>query len=36
KEIPGEIIFEGDCYLALHDISSQAPTHFLVIPKKHI
>ena len=33
KEIPAKIIFE--C-LAFHDISPQAPTHFLVIPKKHI
>lgn len=22
--------------LAFHDVSPQAPTHFLVIPKKHI
>ncbi|XP_021567133.1 histidine triad nucleotide-binding protein 1 isoform X1 [Carlito syrichta] len=48
KEIPAKIIFEDDrvghrapsrswaeC-LAFHDISPQAPTHFLVIPKKHI
>ncbi|XP_040595565.1 histidine triad nucleotide-binding protein 1-like [Mesocricetus auratus] len=33
KEIPAKITFE--C-LAFHDISPQAPTHFLVIPKKHI
>uniref|UniRef100_A0ABI7YU68 HIT domain-containing protein n=1 Tax=Felis catus TaxID=9685 RepID=A0ABI7YU68_FELCA len=36
KEIPGKIIFEDDQCLAFHDISPQAPTHFLVIPKKHI
>ncbi|XP_036053586.1 histidine triad nucleotide-binding protein 1 [Onychomys torridus] len=36
KEIPAKIIFEDDRCLAFHDISPQAPTHFLVIPKKHI
>uniref|UniRef100_A0A8I3N9E9 Histidine triad nucleotide binding protein 1 n=1 Tax=Canis lupus familiaris TaxID=9615 RepID=A0A8I3N9E9_CANLF len=36
KEIPAKIIFEDDQCLAFHDISPQAPTHFLVIPKKHI
>lgn len=36
KEIPADIIYEdGDC-LAFRDISPQAPTHFLVIPKKQI
>ncbi|ELW63063.1 histidine triad nucleotide-binding protein 1 [Tupaia chinensis] len=35
KGIPTKIIFEDDQSLAFHDISSQAPTHFLVIPKKH-
>ncbi|XP_033295123.2 adenosine 5'-monophosphoramidase HINT1-like [Orcinus orca] len=36
KEIPARIIYEDDQCLAFHDISPQAPTHFLVIPKKHI
>ncbi|KAM8957761.1 adenosine 5'-monophosphoramidase HINT1-like [Lycaon pictus] len=36
KEIPAKIIFEDDQCIAFHDISPQAPTHFLVIPKKHI
>ena len=36
KEIPAKIIFEDDQCLAFHDISPQAPTHFLGIPKKHI
>ncbi|XP_038967473.1 adenosine 5'-monophosphoramidase HINT1-like [Rattus norvegicus] len=36
KEILAKIIFEDDRCLAFHDISSQAPRHFLVIPKKHI
>ncbi|CAD7676155.1 unnamed protein product [Nyctereutes procyonoides] len=36
KEIPVKIIFEDDQCLAFYDISPQAPSHFLVIPKKHI
>ncbi|XP_032477386.1 histidine triad nucleotide-binding protein 1-like [Phocoena sinus] len=35
EEITTKIIYEGDQCLAFHDISPQAPTHFLVIPKKH-
>ncbi|EQC42402.1 hit-like protein [Saprolegnia diclina VS20] len=33
KEIPANIIFENDKVLAFRDISPQAPTHVLVIPK---
>lgn len=36
KEIPADIIYEDDQCLAFNDISPQAPTHFLVIPKKRI
>lgn len=36
KEIPAKIIFENDKLLAFHDVSPQAPVHFLVIPKKRI
>ena len=36
KEIPAKIIYEDGQCLAFHDISPQAPTHFLVIPKKYI
>ncbi|CAJ0947532.1 unnamed protein product, partial [Mesorhabditis belari] len=36
KEIPAKIIFEDDDVLAFHDVSPQAPVHFLVIPKKAI
>ncbi|MDR2480675.1 MAG: histidine triad nucleotide-binding protein [Spirochaetaceae bacterium] len=35
-EIPVKKIYENDDMLAFHDISPQAPVHFLVIPKKHI
>ncbi|MDR1385859.1 MAG: histidine triad nucleotide-binding protein [Planctomycetaceae bacterium] len=36
KEIPAEILYEDDLCLAFRDIMPQAPTHFLVIPKKEI
>ena len=36
KEIPADIIYEDDRCLAFRDISPQAPTHVLVIPKKEI
>jgi len=34
KEIPCDFIFEDDKCVAFHDVSPQAPVHFLVIPKK--
>ncbi len=36
KEIPSNTVYEDDKSIAFHDISPQAPTHILVIPKKHI
>jgi histidine triad (HIT) family protein len=35
-EIPAKKIFEDEVSIAFADINPQAPTHFLVIPKKHI
>jgi histidine triad (HIT) family protein len=35
-EIPSKKIFEDESVLAFYDTSPKAPTHFLVIPKKHI
>lgn len=35
-EIPSNKIYEDDKVLAFHDISKEAPVHFLVIPKDHI
>ncbi len=35
-EIPGDIVFEDDEVLAFNDINPQAPTHILIVPKKHI
>jgi len=36
KKIPANIIYEDDKVLAFTDVNPQAPTHFLVIPKKRI
>ena len=36
KEIPADIVYEDDLCLAFHDVSPQAPTHVLGIPKKEI
>ncbi len=35
-EIPADIIFESDSAIAFRDINPQAPTHALIIPRKHI
>ena len=35
-EIPSKKVYEDDEIFAFHDISPQAPTHFMLIPKKHI
>lgn len=36
KEIPAEIVRETDEVIAFKDINPAAPTHVLVIPKRHI
>ena len=36
QDIPTQIVFENDTIIAFHDVNPQAPTHILVIPKKHI
>ena len=36
KELPASIVFEDDTILAFNDINPQAPTHVLVLPKRHI
>jgi len=35
-EIPANIVYEDDRCLAFQDVNPQAPTHFLVIPRKEI
>jgi histidine triad (HIT) family protein len=36
KEIPADILYEDDISIIIKDISPQAPTHLLIIPKKVI
>lgn len=36
KEVPAQLVFEDDRAVAIRDINPQAPTHLLVIPRKHI
>lgn len=36
REIPADIVYENDDVLAFNDITPQAPTHVLIIPKKPI
>ena len=36
REIPASIVYEDQRVLAFNDINPQAPTHVLVIPKRHI
>lgn len=35
-EIPADIVVESDVAVAFRDISPKAPTHVLIIPKRHI
>ena len=35
-DIPADIIFSSDDVIAFRDISPQAPTHALIIPRKHV
>lgn len=35
-DIPAERVYEDDLCLAFNDITPQAPTHILVIPREHI
>ena len=36
REIAGSIVYEDQRVLAFNDLNPQAPTHVLVIPKRHI
>jgi histidine triad (HIT) family protein len=36
REIPASIVYEDDRVLAFNDITPQAPTHVLLIPKRHV
>ena len=36
EEIPAEIIYESPDAIAFRDINPQAPTHVLIVPRRHI
>ena len=36
RKIPSTIVYEDSRILAFNDIDPQAPTHVLIIPKRHI
>jgi histidine triad (HIT) family protein len=36
KKIPSKIVHEDEFAIAIEDLNPQAPTHLLVVPKKHI
>ena len=36
REIPATIVYEDEHVLAFNDINPQAPTHVLVVPKRHV
>ena len=36
EEIPADVVYTDDQVIAFRDISPQAPTHILVIPREHI
>jgi histidine triad (HIT) family protein len=36
REIPASIVYEDERVLAFNDINPQAPTHVLLVPKRHI
>lgn len=36
KELPSKIVHEDADVVAFHDVDPKAPTHVLVIPRKHV
>ena len=34
--LPADIVFEGDSLVAFRDLNPKAPTHILLIPRRHI
>lgn len=35
-DIPADIVYESDTAIVFRDINPQAPTHLLIIPRRHI
>jgi len=36
RQLPSDVVYEDDDVLAFNDIHPQAPTHVLIIPKRHV
>lgn len=36
RGIPADIVAEGDGWLAFRDLHPQAPTHVLIVPRRHV
>src|SRR5688500_13637532 len=36
KELPSKLVYEDEWVVAFNDLNPQAPTHQLIIPRKHI
>lgn len=36
KKVKSNIVYEDEYVIAINDLNPQAPTHILIIPKKHI
>ncbi|MCW3489332.1 histidine triad nucleotide-binding protein [Dethiobacter alkaliphilus] len=36
RELPADVVFENEEIIAFKDINPMAPTHVLVVPKKHL
>ena len=36
RSLPAELIYESDLIVAFRDITPQAPTHVLIVPREHI
>ena len=36
RSLPTELIYEGEQIVAFRDITPQAPTHVLIVPREHI
>jgi histidine triad (HIT) family protein len=36
REVPASIVYEDDRLVAFNDINPQAPTHVLIVPRRHL
>jgi histidine triad (HIT) family protein len=36
REVPAAVVYEDDRVVAFKDINPQAPTHVLIVPRRHI